>query len=538
METVESRILVVDDEPDMEFLIKQKFRKKIKDGSIKFSFATNGREALEILNKDDYDLVLTDINMPEMDGLTLLDHIKNLHKMLKTVVVSAYGDFANIRTAMNRGAFDFVTKPIDFTDLDTTINKTLDELKNLKEGLKAKKDLKVSLEEKEWAILEKDKSDQSRKFKEQFLANMSHEIRTPLNAVIGMTNLVMNTNLNDQQKKYINSIKKASQNLLVIINDVLDISKIEAGRMELENINFSLKETLNTLYETLHYKAEEKNISFNVILNEHPDIVSGDPVRLAQILINVASNAIKFTDKGAVVVTYKLIKSDNNNVIVEFKIKDSGIGMNAEELGNVFDSFSQANSSTTRKYGGTGLGLTITRQLINLHNGSISVKSEVGKGSEFTITLPFEIYKGIPEPQLNHPLYRTEDVGEIKILLVEDNIFNQIVAVDTIKNIFPAVIVDIAENGHYALEKIHSKVYDLVLMDIQMPEMDGYTATRKIRENESTIALPIIAMTANAIKEEVDKCFECGMNDYIAKPFEPVQLANVIMKVLYNAKIY
>ena len=193
MENIESRILVVDDEPDMEVLIKQKFRKKIKEGYIKFSFASNGKQALEILKQNDFDLILTDINMPEMDGLTLLDHIKNLQKVLKTIVVSAYGDFTNIRTAMNRGAFDFITKPIDFTDLETTINKTLDELQTIREGLNAKNDLKLSQQEKDIAVLEKEKSDQSRKFKEQFLANMSHEIRTPLNAVIGMTNLVLNT---------------------------------------------------------------------------------------------------------------------------------------------------------------------------------------------------------------------------------------------------------------------------------------------------------------------------------------------------------
>lgn len=532
-----ARILVVDDEPDLELLIKQRFRHKIRSNEIVFDFAGNGVEALDKLNSSsDFDLVLTDINMPVMDGLTLLIKIKEQQKYSKAVVVSAYGDIENIRTAMNRGAFDFITKPIDFQDLETTIYKTIEEQRLIRLGLDAREKLGITILEKERAELEKIKAEQSEQFKQQFLANMSHEIRTPMNSIIGMANLLTHSELDDLQKKYLNIIRKSSENLLVIINDILDLSKIEAGKMEFEKINFLLSDVIEMVFHSLHYQAEDKQLLLTFSIDEQlPKALKGDPVRLNQILVNLTGNAIKFTEKGSVTISAKLLSESDRNVIVDFAVTDTGIGIPEDKLNTIFESFSQASSDTTRKFGGTGLGLTISKQLIELQGGSIYVHSRYGAGTTFAFKLSYEIGSAeeIGKKMLNESDVSPEQLRGLKILLVEDNQFNQIVAVDTLEELLKDVSIDIAENGKEALVKLQANEYDVVLMDIQMPEMDGFEATQKIRKTFSSPKnkTVIIAMTANVTRDEVDKCFEAGMNEYIAKPFDPQDLLNKISKV-------
>ena len=532
-----ARILVVDDEPDLELLIRQRFRHKIRANEIVFDFAGNGMEALEKLNeKNDFDLVLTDINMPVMDGLTLLIKIKEQKKLSKAVVVSAYGDLENIRTAMNRGAFDFITKPIDFADLETTIYKTVEEQRLIRQGLLAREQLGITILEKERAELEKIKAEQSEKFKQQFLANMSHEIRTPMNSIIGMTNLLINSELQEQQRKYLNIIKKSSENLLVIINDILDLSKIEAGKMEFEKIDFLVSEVVETVFYTVHFKAEEKNLELTYTIDEGlPKALQGDPVRLNQILINLTGNAIKFTEKGSVNIGVKLLNKSGNQVIVEFAVTDTGIGIPEDKLNSIFESFSQASSDTTRKFGGTGLGLTISKQLIELQGGVIYVRSDYGKGTTFSFKMPYEIGSAdeIGKKMMSMTDISPDELKGIRILLVEDNQFNQMVAVDTLEELVKGISIEIAENGKKALEKLEANDYDVVLMDIQMPEMDGFETTVHIRKNfpSQKNKIAIIAMTANVTKDEVDKCFEAGMDEYIAKPFVPQDLLNKLGKM-------
>ena len=247
-----NHILFVDDELDLEVLVKQRFRKQVKEGVFKLSFAHNGQAALDKLNEDGtIGIIVTDINMPVMDGLTLLTNVKNIKRPVRTIVASAYSDMTNIRTAMNRGAYDFVTKPIDFVDLETTIKKTIEDLQIILEGLQAKENLNVAVEEKDMAL-------RSAQFKQQFLANMSHEIRTPLNAVVGMTNLLIDKKPREDQVRYLSAMRQASYNLLHIINDILDISKIEAGKIEIEAIDFAIEECVDVVYQTLHLKAEEQ----------------------------------------------------------------------------------------------------------------------------------------------------------------------------------------------------------------------------------------------------------------------------------------
>ncbi len=533
-----ARILVVDDEPDLELLIRQRFRHKIKNNEVVFDFANNGLQALEKLKAEgmSFEMVLTDINMPEMDGLTLLEKIKEQYKNHKAVVVSAYGDMENIRTAMNRGAFDFITKPIDFTDLETTINKTISEIRILRNGQRATEELEITKRQKELAELEKLRAEQSEKFKQQFLANMSHEIRTPMNSVIGLTNLLIKTPMEDQQKKYLNVIKKSSENLLVIINDILDLSKIEAGKMDFEKISFSLEDAVETAYHTLLFKAEDKKLGFHINIDPGTTkTLIGDPTRLNQILINIAGNAIKFTESGSVTIDIKEESRNDKIRTIRFSIIDTGIGIAEENIGKIFESFSQASSDTTRKFGGTGLGLTISRQLVELQGGKIEVTSELGKGTTFSFAIPYEAgneneigKRDNVESDVNPELLRG-----IRILLVEDNPFNQMVATDTLNDLISDLKIDVADNGKIGVDKAALNEYDLVLMDIQMPEMDGFAATRAIRSlNTPKNELKIMAMTANVTPEEIAKCFECGMNEYISKPFVTQDLVNKIGKLV------
>ena len=529
-----ARILVVDDEPDLELLIRQRFRHKIKNNEVVFDFANNGVNALQKLAEagNDFEMIITDINMPEMDGLTLLNNIKDKFRNHKAVVVSAYGDMENIRIAMNRGAFDFVTKPIDFNDLETTINKTISEIRLLRSGMEATEQLEITRKEKIIAEMEKIRAEQSEKFKQQFLANMSHEIRTPMNSVIGLTNLLIKTQLEDQQRKYLNVIKKSSENLLVIINDILDLSKIEAGKMEFEKISFSLEDAVDTAFHTLLFKADDKKLEFKINIDpKTPKVFIGDPTRLNQVLINIAGNAIKFTEKGSVTINIKEESKLDDTSIVRFDIVDTGIGIAKDSIGKIFESFSQASGDTTRKFGGTGLGLTISKQLIELQGGRIEVTSEFGQGTTFSIIIPYpvgEVTEG--GKKKNDTLnVNPDDLKGTRILLVEDNPFNQMVAVDTLNDMIKELKIDIAENGKIAVEMTDKNDYDLVLMDIQMPEMDGFEATKAIRSLKAPKnSIQIMAMTANVTPEEIAKCFECGMNEYISKPFNTNDLINKI----------
>lgn len=389
-------------------------------------------------------------------------------------------------------------------------------------------------------VLEKEKEEEiqksSRVLKEQFLANMSHEFRTPLNAITGMTRLLREKDPRPDQVRYLDAIRSSSESLLLIINDILDISKIEAGRLQLEPVPFEPAAVMNSIYNSFHLKAEEKKIDFSVETSKDvPAWLSGDATRLTQILFNVTGNAIKFTDKGSVSLRCSMIDrktDDKGKVNLCFSITDTGIGIDQDSRERIFDTFSQVVDGATRKHGGAGLGLSITRKLTDLFGGEVRVHSEAGKGSQFSIELPFTVYEGATQ---GSPLGQSPDsvkaaLKDLYVLLVEDIEFNRIVAIDTLKSELEGVKVDIAVNGKEAVGQASRNQYDIILMDLQMPELNGYDASRKIRELPAPYStVPIIAMTASALQDEIHRCYEAGMNDFITKPFETEVLLRKIL---------
>jgi signal transduction histidine kinase len=508
----------------------------LADFDVQFDRATSGAEALRKTLKEEYAMAIMDVQMPGMDGYETLTLMRQRHKtrFLPVIFVSAiYQSDVYIIKGIETGAVDFIPKPIIPEILIGKVRVFLD-LHRQKQELK---DLLEKLEHNNEELeVQRKKAEEATRAKAMFLANMSHEIRTPLNGIIGISKILEKSELPSDQKDLIQIITNSGMNLLNIINDLLDFTKIEAGQIELESIEFDMVEVVHNVVGLFRNLAEEKGLRLGSLLDSKiPRVLRGDPLRLSQILNNLTNNAIKFTEKGEVCISAELVSRTEHEAAVLIKVTDTGIGIPPESIGKLFRDFSQADASTTRRYGGTGLGLAICKNLATLMGGQIGVDSQPGAGSSFWVRLNLQVHQGNAD---------AGSVGErsvpdsFRILFAEDNLINQKITLMLLKQM--GLRCDVVLNGELAVEAHLKKPYDLILMDMQMPVMDGMDAARRIREDENArnekAPVYIAAVTANAFVEDKQSCLDAGMDEFLVKPFKESDLRTVIQNALRRKK--
>jgi two-component system sensor histidine kinase/response regulator len=565
MKDKRSRIIVIDDNPDIfkiicKILTGEKNHHKLHEretdlvSSSMFNFevvyASQGQEGAERIqqackNGNPFSLAFVDMRMPPgWNGIETIKHIREIDTDIQAVICTAYSDYSWEEIVRHLGLTDnllILKKPFAFAEVSQIAIAMTTKWKLAKQAAMKMHDLEEMVAQKTGElIIAKEQAEKASQVKSDFLASMSHEIRTPMTGVIGMSEILLNTDLDEEQRNYVEAINTSSEVLLTIINGILDFSKIEAGELSLESAPFDVKKAVEDVVRVLNIQAEKKGLKISAsFLPKNLPQVSGDFVKVRQIIFNLGGNAVKFTHEGSVTIKVEMKSMDDNTGQFHIEIEDTGIGMKPESLDHIFDKYTQAGPDTSRKYGGTGLGLTITKRLVEMMGGSITVESTPGKGTIFQVQLPLPLAVDM-EPaaavSLNGSLEEKTSIDAGKnetapayILLAEDNKINQ----KLVKAMLAKAChkVDIVENGRDAVEKVKQIPYDLVLMDVQMPEMDGLQAAQLIRQ-EGFYHLPIIALTANAFEKDKEKCLKSGMSQFMTKPLKQAELLGTIAKCL------